>query len=164
MHPSALTSCCLMHSDNMEETVCVMLSCSVAGAAAAELLQPCLSQLRHNETEVFACSLSNRLKQPNLRSPNGNCQPCPVSSTGPVCGSDGHNYASKVQWERVVELFHTGAMLFLRNLRRTLNNNGWTEFLRNKSYFWLIFWYFVDNLGLLWLLEGKLYILIPPHL
>ena len=47
---------------------------------------------------IFFCglSLSVRLKQPSLRSPDGTCQPCPISSSGPVCGSDGHNYASQV--------------------------------------------------------------------
>lgn len=52
-------------------------------------------------SEVFACPLSCRLKQPALRSPDGNCQPCPISSAGPVCGSDGRSYASKVHTEQM---------------------------------------------------------------
>lgn len=53
-----------------------------------------------SEPDMFVCPLFCRLKQPALRSPDGNCLPCPISSSGPVCGSDGHNYASKVHWNK----------------------------------------------------------------
>ena len=62
---------------------------------------------RSGGTVAQCCAVSllhYRLKQPALRSPEGNCKPCPVSSTGPVCGSDGRNYASNV---RDLEHTHT---------------------------------------------------------
>lgn len=37
-----------------------------------------------------------RLKQQVIRQEESNCKACPVSSSSPVCGSDGHNYASQV--------------------------------------------------------------------
>ncbi|MEQ2228520.1 Testican-2 [Ilyodon furcidens] len=56
----------------------------------------CIAQGYQRAVCVNRKKIEHRLKQPTLRSPDGNCQPCPISSTGPVCGSDGHNYASKV--------------------------------------------------------------------
>ncbi|KAK3573916.1 hypothetical protein QTP86_033031, partial [Hemibagrus guttatus] len=35
------------------------------------------------------------LKHPVVGQQENNCKPCPVSTSGPVCGSDGHNYASQ---------------------------------------------------------------------
>ncbi|KAM7385531.1 hypothetical protein PAMP_001612 [Pampus punctatissimus] len=55
----------------------------------------CIAQGYQRAVCVNRKKLEHRLKQPALRSPDGNCQPCPISSTGPVCGSDGHNYASQ---------------------------------------------------------------------
>ncbi|KAM6916757.1 testican-2 isoform 1-T2 [Xenentodon cancila] len=60
----------------------------------------CIAQGYQRAVCVNRKKLEHRLKQPALRSPDGNCQPCPISSTGPVCGSDGHNYASKCKLEQ----------------------------------------------------------------
>lgn len=29
------------------------------------------------------------------------CKPCPVAASSPVCGSDGHNYASEVKMRKI---------------------------------------------------------------
>ncbi|KAF3842035.1 hypothetical protein F7725_023986 [Dissostichus mawsoni] len=55
----------------------------------------CIAQGYQRAVCVNRKKLEHRLKQPALRSPEGNCLPCPISSSGPVCGSDGRNYASK---------------------------------------------------------------------
>ncbi|XP_034040420.1 testican-2 isoform X4 [Thalassophryne amazonica] len=60
----------------------------------------CIAQGYQRAVCVNRKKLEHRLKQPALRSPDGNCQPCPISSSGPVCGSDGHNYASKCKLEQ----------------------------------------------------------------
>nr|XP_020458897.1 testican-2-like isoform X3 [Monopterus albus] len=60
----------------------------------------CIAQGYQRAVCINRKKLEHRLKQPALRSPDGNCKPCPISSTGPVCGSDGHNYASKCKLEQ----------------------------------------------------------------
>ncbi|XP_068183665.1 testican-2 isoform X2 [Antennarius striatus] len=60
----------------------------------------CIAQGYQRAVCINRKKLEHRLKQPALRSPDGNCQPCPISSMGPVCGSDGHNYASKCKLEQ----------------------------------------------------------------
>ncbi|XP_026165449.1 testican-2 isoform X2 [Mastacembelus armatus] len=72
----------------------------------------CIAQGYQRAVCVNRKKLEHRLKQPALRSPDGNCQPCPISSTGPVCGSDGHNYASKCKLEQQACL--TGKALTLK--------------------------------------------------
>ncbi|XP_028460033.1 testican-2 [Perca flavescens] len=72
---------------------------------------PC-QKVKCSRHKVCIDKLEHRLKQPALRSPDGNCQPCPISSTGPVCGSDGRNYASKCKLEQQACL--TGKELTLR--------------------------------------------------
>ncbi|XP_035462813.1 testican-2 isoform X5 [Scophthalmus maximus] len=72
----------------------------------------CIAQGYQRAVCVNRKKLEHRLKQPALRSPEGNCQPCPISSTGPVCGSDGHNYASKCKLEQQACL--TGKELSLK--------------------------------------------------
>ncbi|XP_052354677.1 testican-2 isoform X1 [Oncorhynchus keta] len=59
----------------------------------------CIAQGYQRAVCVNRKKLEHRLKQPALRSPEGGCQPCPFSS-GPVCGSDGHNYASQCKLEQ----------------------------------------------------------------
>lgn len=70
------------------------------GAADLWISTAATVSARHGEPNMFVCPRFCRLKQPALRSPDGNCLPCPISSSGPVCGSDGHNYASKVHWNK----------------------------------------------------------------
>lgn len=84
----------LIHSGSIEEGC--LLPVQVGAAVSVLWISTAVVSAGLCKAEVFACPLSCRLKQPALRSPDGNCQPCPISSTGPVCGSDGHNYASKV--------------------------------------------------------------------
>ncbi|KAM6956703.1 testican-2 [Aplochiton taeniatus] len=60
----------------------------------------CVAQGYQRAVCVNHKKLEHRLKQPSLRSPEGNCRPCPVSSSGPLCGSDGHNYASQCKLEQ----------------------------------------------------------------
>uniref|UniRef100_A0A8C2WN07 Testican-2 n=1 Tax=Cyclopterus lumpus TaxID=8103 RepID=A0A8C2WN07_CYCLU len=60
----------------------------------------CIAQGYQKAVCVNRKKLEHRLKQPALSSPDGNCQPCPISSTGAVCGSDGRNYASKCKLEQ----------------------------------------------------------------
>lgn len=39
-----------------------------------------------------------RVKQSGqLEAHESGCKPCPVTASSPVCGSDGHNYASEVR-------------------------------------------------------------------
>lgn len=37
-----------------------------------------------------------RSRQPDPKPNVSSCKPCPLSASDPVCGSDGHNYASQV--------------------------------------------------------------------
>ncbi|CAB1312815.1 unnamed protein product, partial [Coregonus sp. 'balchen'] len=60
----------------------------------------CIAQGYQRAVCVNRKKLEHRLKQPSLSSPEGGCQPCPISSSVPVCGSDGHNYASQCKLEQ----------------------------------------------------------------
>ncbi|KAL0964572.1 hypothetical protein UPYG_G00325810 [Umbra pygmaea] len=60
----------------------------------------CIAQGYQRAVCVNRKKLEHRLKQPAVMSPERGCQPCPVSSTGPACGSDGHNYASQCKLEQ----------------------------------------------------------------
>uniref|UniRef100_A0A3P8UW94 Testican-2 n=1 Tax=Cynoglossus semilaevis TaxID=244447 RepID=A0A3P8UW94_CYNSE len=93
-------------SDNVDTTKdpCQKVKCSRH--------KVCIAQGYQRAVCVNRKKLDHRLKQPALRSPDGNCQPCPISSTGPVCGSDGHNYASKCKLEQQACL--TGKELTLK--------------------------------------------------
>ncbi|XP_010887387.2 testican-2 isoform X2 [Esox lucius] len=60
----------------------------------------CIAQGYQTAVCVNRKKLEHRLKQPAIRSPERGCQPCPISSSSPVCGSDGHNYASQCKVEQ----------------------------------------------------------------
>ncbi|XP_077585985.1 testican-2 isoform X1 [Stigmatopora nigra] len=72
----------------------------------------CMAQGFQRAVCVNRKKLEHRLKQPAVGSSGGRCRPCPVSSSGPVCGSDGHNYASKCKLEQQACL--TGKELSLK--------------------------------------------------
>ncbi|XP_061693249.1 testican-2 isoform X5 [Syngnathoides biaculeatus] len=93
-------------SDNVDTTKdpCQKVKCSRH--------KVCMAQGYQRAVCINRKKLEHRLKQPALRSSDGNCQPCPISSTGPVCGSDGHNYASRCKLEQQACL--TGKELTLK--------------------------------------------------
>lgn len=41
--------------------------------------------------------LFSRVKPVQQEAHESSCKPCPVAASTPVCGSDGHNYASEVK-------------------------------------------------------------------
>lgn len=48
-----------------------------------------------------------RVKQSGqLEAHENSCKPCPVTASSPVCGSDGHNYASEVK-EAILHRLHS---------------------------------------------------------
>ncbi|XP_051508189.1 testican-2-like [Myxocyprinus asiaticus] len=61
----------------------------------------CVAQGYQRAVCVNRKKLEHSLKQQVIRQQQENsCKPCPVSSSGPVCGSDGHNYASQCKLEQ----------------------------------------------------------------
>lgn len=45
---------------------------------------------------IFCVLVNCRIRQPDMKPHVSSCKPCPLSASNPVCGSDGHNYASQV--------------------------------------------------------------------
>ncbi|XP_065152663.1 testican-2 [Paramisgurnus dabryanus] len=61
----------------------------------------CVAQGYQRAVCVNRKKLEHRLKQQVIKQQQeSNCRSCPVSSAGPVCGSDGHNYASQCKLEQ----------------------------------------------------------------
>ncbi|XP_060781957.1 testican-2 isoform X2 [Neoarius graeffei] len=55
----------------------------------------CVAQGYQRAVCVNRKKLEYRLKRPVVGQQENDCKPCPVSTSGSVCGSDGHNYASQ---------------------------------------------------------------------
>uniref|UniRef100_A0A3B5AIN4 Testican-2 n=1 Tax=Stegastes partitus TaxID=144197 RepID=A0A3B5AIN4_9TELE len=61
----------------------------------------CVAQGYQRAMCVNRKKLEQRVKQSGqLEAHDGSCKPCPVAASSPVCGSDGHNYASGCKLEQ----------------------------------------------------------------
>ncbi|XP_026871580.2 testican-2 isoform X1 [Electrophorus electricus] len=60
----------------------------------------CVAQSYQRAVCVNRKKLEYRLKQPELGQQENSCKPCLVSTSGPVCASDGHNYASQCKMQQ----------------------------------------------------------------
>lgn len=64
------------------------------------LLPTCVLRVRNGQIPLiyYFFALDFRGKQSGqMEVHEGSCKPCPVAASSPVCGSDGHNYASEVK-------------------------------------------------------------------
>ncbi|XP_028845583.1 testican-2 [Denticeps clupeoides] len=60
----------------------------------------CVAQGYQHAVCVNRKKLEHRIRQPLAKPQQNSCKPCPVLASGPVCGSDGHNYASQCKLEQ----------------------------------------------------------------
>ncbi|XP_030631511.1 testican-2 [Chanos chanos] len=60
----------------------------------------CVAQGYQRAVCINRKKLEHRIRQAGPKAPESVCKPCPVAASGPVCGSDGHNYASPCKLEQ----------------------------------------------------------------
>ncbi|KAF4084934.1 hypothetical protein AMELA_G00111700 [Ameiurus melas] len=60
----------------------------------------CVSQNYQRPMCINRKKLEHRIRQPDTKPHASSCKPCPLSASNPVCGSDGHNYASQCKLEQ----------------------------------------------------------------
>ncbi|XP_053495483.1 testican-2-like isoform X2 [Ictalurus furcatus] len=60
----------------------------------------CVSQNYQRPMCINRKKLEHRIRQPDTKPHVSSCKPCPLSASNPVCGSDGHNYASQCKLEQ----------------------------------------------------------------
>ncbi|XP_048843711.1 testican-2 [Brienomyrus brachyistius] len=60
----------------------------------------CVAQGYQRAMCINRKKLEHRIRQPATKPHDGGCKPCLAAASAPVCGSDGHNYASQCKLEQ----------------------------------------------------------------